>query len=172
MELQGAECSTGGRDGRPSPLALSGGLPDDDVLLLGPAVDAPVDPPLERTPIRSPSRFGGTLRPLAAGHSSQVWPLVSGSLLLLAIAIVLVLALAVADAGALGDHVARCCFPEELAVLQLFMLAVATVQDVPHQTLVAAQAAAVAHGAQEHVPKFQVLSLSREEVHNLPHTIS
>ena len=49
------------------------------------------------------------------------------------------------------------------------MLAVATVQDVPHQTLVAAQAAAVAHGAQEHVPKSQVSLLSREEVHNLPH---
>ena len=28
-------------------------------------------PPLERIPIRSPSRSGGTLRPLAAGHSSQ-----------------------------------------------------------------------------------------------------
>ena len=107
MELQGVKCPTGGRDGRPSPLALSGGLPDDDVLLLGPAVDAPVDPPLERIPIRSPSRFGGTLRPLAAGHSSQVWPLVSGSLLLLAIAIVLVLALAVADAGALAVALSR-----------------------------------------------------------------
>ena len=102
MELQGMKCPTGGRDGRPSPLALSGGLLDDDVLLLGPAVGAPVDLPLERTPIRSPSRFGGTLRPLAAGHSSQVWPLVSGSLLLLAIAIVLVLALAFADAGAIA----------------------------------------------------------------------
>ena len=64
-------------------------------------------PPLERIPIRSPSRFGGTLRPLAAGHSSQVWPLVSGSLLLLAIAIVLVLALAVADAGALAVALSR-----------------------------------------------------------------
>ena len=101
------KCSNGGRDGRPNPVALSGGLLDDDVLLLGPAVDAPVDPPLERTPIRSPSRFGGTLRPLAAGHSSQVWPLVSGSLLLLAIAIVLVLALAVADAGALAVALSR-----------------------------------------------------------------
>ena len=101
------KCSNGGRDGRPNPLALSGGLLDDDVLLLGPAVDAPVDPPLERTPIRSPSRFGGTLRLLAAGHSSQVWPLVSGYLLLLAIAIVLVLALAVADAGALAVALSR-----------------------------------------------------------------
>ena len=44
MEIQGMKCSNGGRDGRPSPLALSGGLPDDDVLLLRPAVDAPVDP--------------------------------------------------------------------------------------------------------------------------------
>ncbi len=56
--------------------------------------------------------------------------------------------------------------------LQLWILEAATAQEVAHEILAPAQAVGAAHGAQEHVPKLQVLSLSREEVYILPHTIS